>query len=788
MADPQTKPSPPANQPAAATPQQAAPAAQKSTPSTNQTQGYPLQQAPAAPQQSAPPTPASAATAPPAANPTAAPAASPFAAEASSNPLPNFRQESPLKEAEQKPAAPIPAENAPTTDPEQAILDAAPAPQKSSKGLLGGLFGGKKSGDKKKDIAKAQEKLSAGDASAKSPEQEAQDAQPKKLSGKERKRQAIAEQKRLKEAEKMYKDGMATIRDLIAPSSMEVTFQWIRIGDTYAKTFFVYSYPRYIEANWLSPIINFDVTMDISMFVYPSDSAAVMKVLRNKVAQMQSSVHMNQEKGMVRDPALEAALQDAEELRDQLQRGQEKFFHFGLYFTIYSDDPEKIKKIQTNFESILGGKLVLTRPADLQQEHGFNSVLPICTDELEIFRNMNTSPLSTSFPFTSSELTSNEGILYGLNRHNDSLVIFDRFSLENANSVIFAKSGAGKSYAIKLEVLRSMMMQTDVIIIDPENEYEKLCTVVNGTILKVSLNSDRRINPFDLPKPLKDEVVKPGDLLRANIITLHGLFNLMLGKMNPTEEGLMDRALINTYALRGITMDTENPGEIPPPTMQDLQDVLEGMTGAESLAERLEKYTRGTFSGLFNQPTNVDMDTRLVVFQIRDLEDSLRPIAIFVILNYIWNRVRSSLRRRILVIDEAWSLIQHEDSAKFLYGLVKRARKYYLGVTTITQDVEDFMRSDYGKPIISNSSLQLLLKQSPSSIESLQKVFNLTEGEKYLLLNSGVGQGIFFAGLKHVAIQVIASYTEDKIITTNPEEVLKAQEAVAAANQARAKS
>ncbi len=632
-------------------------------------------------------------------------------------------------------------------------------PVKKKKGLLSFLSSPKKRKKKPEEQKGAHTKGKEGKQSKK----------------KESKEEAI----RLKKAEKRYREGMATIRDLIAPSSMEINFQWVRLGDMYAKTFFVYSYPRYIEANWLSPIVNFDVTMDISMFIYPSESAAIMKVLRNKVAQMQSSMHMNREKGMVRDPAIEAALEDAEELRDQLQRGQEKFFHFGLYFTVYSDDPEKIKKIQANLESILGGKLVLTRPADLQQEHGFKSVLPTCSDELEIFRNMNTSPLSTSFPFTSSELTSNEGILYGLNRHNDSLVIFDRFSLENANSVIFAKSGAGKSYTVKLEILRSMMMETDVIVIDPENEYEELAGVVGGSILKVSLNSDRRINPFDLPKPLKDEITKPGDLLRTNIITLHGLFNLMLGKLSPTEEGLMDRALINTYSLRGIRMDTEDPGKIDPPTMQDLQEVLDGMAGAESLSERLQKYTTGTFGGLFNQKTNIDMDNGLMIFQIRDLEDSLRPIAIFVILNYIWNRVRSSLKRRILVIDEAWSLIQHEDSAKFLYGLVKRARKYYLGVTTITQDVEDFLRSDFGKPIISNSSMQLLLKQAPSSIDALQKVFNLTEGEKYLLLNSGVGQGIFFAGMKHVAIQVIASYTEDKIITTDPEALLKGKEEAA---------
>lgn len=661
----------------------------------------------------------------------------------------------------------VPEVNVPPYSPEELPSVPSPSvivvPQKKSSGFFGSIFGG---GKKSPALPKAPLQGNV--------QQDSRNADATENSNKNMTKDELM---RLKEAEKRYREGMATIRDLIAPSSMEVNFQWVRIGDTYAKTFFVYSYPRYIEANWLSPIVNFDVTMDISMFIYPSDSAAIMKVLRNKVAQMQSSMHMNREKGMVRDPAIEAALEDAEELRDQLQRGQEKFFHFGLYFTIYSDDPAKIKKIQANFESILGGKLVLTRSADLQQEHGFNSVLPICSDELDIHRNMNTSPLSTSFPFSSSELTSNEGILYGLNRHNDSLVIFDRFSLENANSVIFAKSGAGKSYALKLELLRYMMIGADIIVIDPENEYEKLCNVVGGSILKVSLNSERRINPFDLPKPLKDEVVKPGDLLRANIITLHGLFNLMLGKLTPTEEGLMDRALISTYALRGIRMDTENPGEIDPPTMQDLQEVLEGMAGAESLAERLEKYTRGTFSGLFNQRTNIDLDSQMVVFQIRDLEDSLRPIAIFVILNFIWNRVRSSLKRRLLVIDEAWTLIQHEDSARFLYGLVKRARKYYLGVTTITQDVEDFLKSDYGKPIISNSSMQLLLKQSPSSIDALQKVFNLTEGEKYLLLNSGVGQGIFFAGMKHVAIQIIASYTEDKIITTDPEELLKSQSA-----------
>lgn len=587
------------------------------------------------------------------------------------------------------------------------------------------------------------------------------------------------EKKQLIEAEKLFQQGLSTIRDLIAPSSMEVAFNHLLIDGMFAQSFFVYTYPRYIETNWLSPIVNFDVTMDMAQFIYPIQSDKIMKVLKSQVAKFNSSIRMAQEKGRVRDPALETQLEDAEQLRTDLQRGQEKFFQFALYFTIYHQDQKKLERITKQLESLLGGKLVLTRRADLRMEHAFNSTMPLCMDQLEIYHNMNTSPLSTTFPFVSSELTSNEGILYGLNRHNDGLIVFDRFSLENANSVVFAKSGAGKSYAVKLEILRYLMLGADVIVIDPENEYEALATTVGGTYLKVSLNSDRRINPFDLPKPVNADELKPGDLLRTAIIDLTGLIKLMVGQITAAEEALIDKALIDTYATRGVTMDTPDPGSFEPPTMNDFHSVLSSMDGTAELAQRVQKYTTGTFGGLFNQQTNVEMDSHLIVFSIRDLEDSLRPIAMYIILNYIWNRVRSSLKKRILTIDEAWTMMQHEDSAKFLFGLVKRARKYYLGVTTITQDVEDFIKSPYGKPIVSNSSMQLLLKQSPSVIEGLQKVFNLTEGEKYMLLNSGVGQGLFFAGLKHVAIQIIASYSEDRIVTTNPQQLLDQQSRVA---------
>ena len=588
---------------------------------------------------------------------------------------------------------------------------------------------------------------------------------------------ATEERKKLLEAEKLYQEGIASIRDLIAPSSFEIGYDHFKLDGFFAQTFFVYTYPRYIDTNWMTPVVNFDVTMDISQFIYPISSEQIMKTLKTKVAQLQSSIRMSAEKGNVRDPALETALEDAEQLRTELQRGQEKFFQFGLYFTVYSTNEDELRKATKQLQSVLGGKLVLTKRADLQMERGFNSTIPLCLDEINTNRNMNTSPLSTTFPFISSELTSNRGILYGLNRHNESLIIFDRFSLENANSTVFAKSGAGKSYAVKLEILRSLMLGTDVIVIDPENEYRPLCETVGGTYLNVSLNSDRRINPFDLSTPLEGEEMKPGDLLRSAVINLTGLMRLMLGKMTAQEEGILDKALIDTYATKGITMDQMNPSQYEVPTMEDFFRVLSSMDGAVDMAQRISKYVTGTYAGVFNKPTNVTLETGLMVFSIRDLEDELRPIAMYIILNYIWNRVRSTLKKRILVIDEAWSMMQHEDSAKFLFGLVKRARKYYLGVTTITQDVEDFLRSEYGKPIITNSSLQLLLKQSPSAIEPLSKVFNLTEGEKYMLLNSGVGQGLFFAGLKHVAIQIIASYNEDKIVTTNPEELL-AQSAV----------
>lgn len=577
------------------------------------------------------------------------------------------------------------------------------------------------------------------------------------------------------EEEKAYRKSILSIRDLIAPASMKIETDYLRLGGKYVRTLFVIGYPRYISVGWFSPVINLNSTFDIAMFFYPVRSAVILKQLKNKVGALEAQLAGDAEKGAARDPLRETALRDIEALRDSLTQGTEKFFQFCLYVTIYADKEEELNKLSDEIENIFGSRLVYSKRVFYQSEQGFNSTLPLANDELYISFNMNSSPAASSFPFMSTELTSDNGILYGINRHNNSLILFDRFSLQNANSVVFATSGAGKSYAIKLEVLRSLMLGTEVIIIDPESEYKHLSDAVGGTYVNLSLSSENKINPFDLPRGIGGDS-KTEDIIRSGVITTKGLIRLMLGQLSSEEDSIIDRALLEAYAKKDITPDCDLT-KIEPPLMQDLQDILEGMEGGADLALRLRKYTQGTFAGLFNSPTNVKMDNQLVCFSVRDLEDELRPIAIYMVVNYIWNVVRSELKKRILIIDEAWWLMQHEDSAKFIFALVKRCRKYYLGVTTITQDVNDFLTSPYGKAIVTNSSLQLLLKQSPAGIDLVQKTFTLTEGEKYLLLECGLGEGIFFAGRKHAAIKVVASYTEDQLITSDPRQLLDIEEA-----------
>jgi len=577
-------------------------------------------------------------------------------------------------------------------------------------------------------------------------------------------------QKTLIETEKTYREGVSTIRDLIAPSAIDVKTGYMLVGTKLTRSFFVLTYPRVIASGWLEGIVNADIPMDLSMFIFPMDSSDVLRELKSKVGKIQASLQINAEKGQARDPALETAYQDVEQLRNAIQQGVEKFFRVGVYVTAYANTEDELEKYSQAIESILSQQSIILKRAALQMDEGFAASLPLLKDDLAVINNLNTSPLSASFPFVSSDLSSDNGILYGINRHNTSLIIFDRFELENANSVVFATSGAGKSYAVKLEILRSLMLGVSVIVIDPEQEYKVLADTLGGAYINMSLNSPNRINPFDLPKPLPGE--SNADILRSAVIDLMGLMNLMLGKLNPEEVSIMERAIQECYAKRDITPASDF-STVTAPTIADLVEILNGIVGGESLAQRLYRYTEGTFAGVFNQRTNININNDFIVFNIRDLQEQLRPIAMYVLLKYIWNEIRSNLKRRILTIDEAWIMMQYEDSAKFLYGLAKRARKYYLGVTTITQDVGDFLSSPFGQPIVTNAAMKLLLKQSPAAIDRIGEIFALTDGEKQVLLQSGVGQGIFFAGPRHVALEVLAFPTEHRMITTDPKELAR---------------
>lgn len=575
--------------------------------------------------------------------------------------------------------------------------------------------------------------------------------------------------------QKLYDQEVSDVKDIIAPASIEIEQNQILLEEKYTKTYFVFSYPRYLNIGWLASIINMDISFDLSFFFHPIDTGSVLKQLSKSVTEVQSEIIEKQEKGLIRDPILETAFQDLEELRDKLQTAQEKMFKFGLYINVYADDKKSLELIETNLRSLLESRLIYIKPALFQQQNGLMSCMPYCSDLLQIHNTLNTGALSSLFPFISFDLSSNEGILYGINKHNSSLILFDRFSLENGNMVIFAKSGSGKSYTVKLETLRSLMMGTECIIVDPENEYKTLVEAVGGSFFRVSISSDNHLNPFDLPGLAEDE--SPEDVLRNNVINLVGLMRIMLNGMTSEEDAIMDRALTETYAAKDITPESDpSKWQENVPVLSDLEAVLDGMKGAENLVERLRKFTKGTFASFFNNKSNIDMNAPLVVFGLRDMEDELRLIAMFIVMRHIWNAIRASFKRRILIIDEAWWMMKEDNGASFLFGICKRARKYWLGVTTITQDVSDFMKSEYGKPIISNSSIQLLLKQSPATIDLIQETFNLTDQEKYLLLESPVGEGIFFAGQKHVAISIVSSYAEHQIITTNPEEIAKIRE------------
>ena len=570
--------------------------------------------------------------------------------------------------------------------------------------------------------------------------------------------------------------GVVNVKDLIAPSLVEIDFDNIRINNSYYRTLFVAAYPRFVSGNWLHPVLSFDHSLFISMFIYPSESKAILEDLKRKIAEMEATIQVDMKRGKVVDPSVQVALDDALALQAQLAKGAERFYQFSLYVTVPADSVEEVNRLSKEVESTLGSMLIIPKHATLSQQEGFKSTLPIGVDELNISRNMDTTSLATTFPFTTASLTANEGILYGINEHDGSLVIFDRFSLENSNSVVFGKSGSGKSFMIKLEVMRTLMFGTEVFVIDPEGEYEEVTKALGGEQIDFSFNSPIKINPFDL-----SGIIEEGENeLGLKILSLHGLMRVIMGELSPAEDALLDRALVLTYKQKGITPEPESQKN-EPPLIEDLYKVLLGMEeeNAKRLADRLEKFVKGSLAGIFNQKSNLDLKNALTVFNIKDLEAELRPIAMYIILDYIWTKIKRVVKKRLLVVDEAWYLMRHPDSAIFLYGIAKRARKYYLGVTTITQDVEDFLSTDYGKAIITNSSLQILLKQSTAAIDKLTQVFYLSGGEKHYLLSAGVGEGLFFAGSSHAAIQVIASQEEYQLATTKPQDVAQENPEVA---------
>ncbi|MEK7176361.1 MAG: DUF87 domain-containing protein, partial [Patescibacteria group bacterium] len=450
--------------------------------------------------------------------------------------------------------------------------------------------------------------------------------------------------------QEIYEAGVLELKDIIAPSAFKVSPKEINLGEKLIRTFFVISYPRYLSESWFAPIINLDKVFNVAIFIHPVETARVLRQFQKKVAEVQSQIHLREEKGMVRDPKLDTAYQDLENLRDALQQATEKIFDVGLYISIFADDETELNRLESELKAMLEAKLVYLKPALFQQEQGFRSVIPTADDELSVHTKLNSSPLSSIFPFVSFDLTSDKGILYGINRHNSSLVLFDRFSLENFNSIIFAKSGSGKSYLTKLEILRSLMFDVDILVLDPEREYEYMANATGGKYFNISLTSEHHINPFELPVAREDE--SPADVLRSHIINLVGLFRIMLSGLSPEEDSIIDRAITETYALKDINPDSDF-ANVEPPLMSDFELVLAGMAGGEALVQRLTKYTHGTWTGFINQPSNIDIDGKFVVFSLRDMEDELKPVAMYLVTHFIWNAIRKKLKKRLLVIDEA---------------------------------------------------------------------------------------------------------------------------------------
>jgi len=575
-----------------------------------------------------------------------------------------------------------------------------------------------------------------------------------------------------------YNFGEQDQIDLISYSGLEESPSYLQMGNKFVRTLFVSGYPYVASTGWLNMLINFNHDIDISYHIEQVDPIAALPKLNRKITELESTKRGMLKAGKVIGSEITDPLESAMELKDKIQRGQEKLFQVSIYMTITADSLADLNKTQALLETVMSTRLFYIKNATFQQLEGLQSTLPRGQNLLSQKRNLDSSSAALTFPFVSSELVQESGILYGINRSNNSLVIVDRFSLNNANSIVFAQSGSGKSYTAKVEILRQLMQGTKVIVIDPEREYKQLSASVNGTYIKLSAKSKEKINPFDFSITSKNEENE----LAEHIQDLTEIISLMVGGLGADEKAAVDKAILQTYKQHGWSL---NPAYTPKkkkdprgrkpkvktyPVLKDFYKVLKEMK-QRGLCNKLEKFIKGSLSSVFDSQTNIKLDNRLVIFDIKDLNESLRQIMMMVVANFVHSQVKTNPQRRILVIDEGWMLLQHEESARFLAGLTRRARKYYLGVTIISQQANDFLSQDYGRAIASQSALRVLMKQDTTTIKKVAIEFNLSEYEQHFLLTCDRGEALIIADQNHVALKVVASEKEHPLLTTDPKEI-----------------
>lgn len=542
--------------------------------------------------------------------------------------------------------------------------------------------------------------------------------------------------------------------DIISYAGLEEQVDHLVIDGQYVRSLFISGYPFVANSGWLNSLINFNHNADISYHLNSVDATLALPKLHRKITELESTKRAMIRSGKIIGPEITDPLESATELRDKIQRGQEKLFQVSIYVTLTADSLTELNKTTKLLETALSARLFYIKTARYQQLEGLQSILPRGEDILNQRRNLDSSSVALTFPFMSSELVQESGILYGVNKSNNSLVILDRFGLNNANSIVFAQSGSGKSYATKVEILRHLMQGTKVIVIDPEREYKRLSESVEGTYIKLSAKSKEKINPFDL-----NATVRKKSDLSEHAQDLMEVISLMVDGLNATEKAAVDKAILKIYKQAKAT-----------PLLKDFYEELKKLNQTK-LCERLEKYIDGSLAKVFNTQTNIKFNNRLVIFDIKDLPESLRQIMMMIISNFVQNQVKSKPEKRLLVIDEGWLLLEHEESARFVAGLVRRARKYYLGVSIISQQANDFLKSDYGRAIASQSSLRILMRQDTTTIKKVVSEFHLSEYEENFLLTCEKGDALIIADQNHVAVKVVASDKEHPLITTNPAEL-----------------